>query len=241
MCPRLPRKSAWSTLAVFATLLLVLQNFVGLPIASAPEVGDGVFAKFRVERLKRLKPASAAKSDPEVPSIRLFPALPRAMQTPCPSREGRCRQLGRPFCSQEYNAMVISAGLPYLQLHKFVMTLVIGVALFYETGFLEHKVLDKANAMGYAMFFCLIFIWVSLPKATPELVRLTCLPAGCLFRSGPCGDRHIHVLHVETFRLFVGNGSSHGGDLPLRFPATFIITDEVTNAGCAYKGEGSTV
>ncbi len=67
------KKVGLEHLAVFATLLLVLQNFVGSLIASLCLKSETkrLLAKFRSGEAEEAKPASAAKSDPEVPSIRL--------------------------------------------------------------------------------------------------------------------------------------------------------------------------
>lgn len=56
------------------------------------------------------------------------------------------------------------------------MALIMGI-LFYETGFLEYKVLSKANAEGYAMFFCLILVFVSLPRRRPRWSAPSCTPS----------------------------------------------------------------
>jgi hypothetical protein len=78
------KKVGLEHLAVFATLLLVLQNFVGLPIASLCLKSETkrLLAKFRSGEAEETQAGKAPKSDPEVPSIRLFPAFPKPMQTP---------------------------------------------------------------------------------------------------------------------------------------------------------------
>lgn len=233
------KKVGLEHLAVFATLLLVLQNFVGLPIASLCLKSETkrLLAKFRSGEAEETKAGNAPKSDPEVPSIRLFPAFPKPMQTPFVLL-AKTAIVGwvALLAAQHYNAMVLGAGLPYLQLHKFVMALIMGI-VFYETGFLEHKVLDKANAMGYAMFFCLIFIWVSLPQATPELVRSLVYPLAVCFG--------VALVGIVTSTFFTSKILGYSWAMATAiavtclfgFPATFIITDEVTTAGCANAQE----
>ncbi len=234
-CRKPPRRRGLEHLAVFATLLLVLQNFVGLPIASLCLKSETkrLLAKFRSGEAEETQAGKAPKSDPEVPSIRLFPAFPKPMQTPFVLL-AKTAIVGwvALLAAQHYNAMVLGAGLPYLQLHKFVMALIMGI-VFYETGFLEHKVLDKANAMGYAMFFCLIFIWVSLPQATPELVRSLVYPLVVCFG--------VALVGIVTSTFFTSKILGYSWAMATAiavtclfgFPATFIITDEVTTAGCA--------
>lgn len=69
-------------LVVFATLLLVLQNFVGLPIASMclKIEGNRLLTKHRSGEAEAV--TQAVKSDPEVPTWKLFPATPKPLRTP---------------------------------------------------------------------------------------------------------------------------------------------------------------
>lgn len=229
------KKVGLEHLAVFATLLLVLQNFVGLPIASLCLKSENrrLLAKFRSGEAGRGEfHANAAKSDPEVPTFKIFPALPKPLQTPFVllAKTAIVGWLAL-LVAEHYNTMVIGAGLPYLQLHKFVMALVMGI-LFYETGFLEHKILDKANAMGYAMFFCLIFVFVSLPQATPELVRSLVFPLVICFGVALVGIVATTFVTSKILGYTWALSTAIAVTCLFGFPATFIITDEVTTAGC---------
>ncbi len=228
------KKVGFEHLAVFATLLLVLQNFVGLPIASLCLKSEtrrllGKFRKGEVEEVSGAK----VKSDPETPSLRVFPALPRPLQTPFVllAKTAIVSWVAL-IVAQHYNGMVIGAGMPYLQIHKFVIALIMGIA-FYETGFLEHKVLDKANAMGYAMFFCLIFVFVSLPQATPELVRSLVFPVLVCFGVSLVGIVATTFITSKILGYTWAMATAIAVTCLFGFPATFIITDEVTTAGCA--------
>ncbi len=233
------KKVGLESLAVFATLLLVLQNFVGLPIASLCLKSETrrLLDKFRKGELEGASGASGEKSDPEKPSLRLFPAFPKAIQTPFVllAKTAIASWLAL-LVAQHYNAMVLGAGMPYLQIHKFVMALVIGI-LLYETGFLEHKILDKANAAGYAMFFCLIFVFVSLPQATPELVRSLVYPVVVSFGVSLVGIVLAAFVMSKILGVTWALATAIGVTCLFGFPGTFIVTDEVTTAGCANPEE----
>ncbi|MFW5807167.1 MAG: hypothetical protein ACOCWU_05815 [Spirochaetota bacterium] len=72
-------------LAVFATLLLVLQSFVGLPIASfcLKRESTRLVEAFRAGETGTIgNSGKTIASDPEVPSWRLFPQLPKSLRTP---------------------------------------------------------------------------------------------------------------------------------------------------------------
>lgn len=228
------KKVGMEHLAVFATLILVLQNFVGLPIASFCLKSEArrLLAVLRSGGAAGGKKGDGPKSDPEVPTLRLFPALPKAMQTPFVllAKIAIASWLAL-LAAQHFNGFVIAKGMPYLQIHKFVMALIMGIIL-YETGFLEHKILDKANAMGYAMFFCLIFVWASLPQATPELVRSLVTPLAVCFG--------VSVIAIVISTYFTSKLLGYSWPLATAiavtclfgFPANFILTNEVVNATC---------
>lgn len=228
------KKVGMEHLAVFATLILVLQNFVGLPIASFCLKSEArrLLAVLRSGGAAGGKKGDGPKSDPEVPTLRLFPALPKAMQTPFVllAKIAIASWLAL-LAAQHFNGFVIAKGMPYLQIHKFVMALIMGIIL-YETGFLEHKILDKANAMGYAMFFCLIFVWASLPQATPELVRSLMVPLVVSFG--------VSVIGIVISTFFTSKLLGYSWPLATAiavtclfgFPANFILTNEVVNATC---------
>lgn len=217
-------------LLVFATLLLVLQNFVGLPIASACLKIEGrrLLAKFRSGEGETV--VESKKSDPEQPTWRLFPATPKPLRTAFVllAKTAIVSWLAL-LAAQYFNAMVIKAGLPYLQIHKFVMALIMGI-IFYETGFLEHKILTKANAEGYAMFFCLILVFVSLPQATPEMVRSLVYPLVVAFGVSLIGIVITTFIMSKVLRCSWAIATAIAVTCLFGFPGTFIVTDEVTTA-----------
>ncbi len=227
------KKVGLEHLAVFATLLLVLQNFIGLPIASLCLKSETkrLLGKFRAGEIEHVN-GKAEKSDPEVPTFKVFPALPKPLRTPFVllAKTAIVGWLSL-FLAQHFNAMVLGAGLPYLQIHKFVMCLIVGIVA-YEIGFLEHKVLDKGNAMGYAMFFCLIFVFVSLPQATPELVRSLVFPLVLCFAVALVGIVISTFFTSKLLGVTWAMATAIAVTCLFGFPATFLLTDEVTNAGC---------
>ena len=159
-------------LAVFATLLLVLQSFVGLPVASfcLKRESNKYIVAFRAG--KTGKPTGDKKSaDPEVPTFKLFPALPKALQTPF-------ILLAKTFLVAWLAVTV--AGLGKNVVHPYIVALLFGI-IFYELGFIEHKVLDKANSGGLALFAMLVPIFMSLSKATPAMVGSLIVPMIIVF------------------------------------------------------------
>ena len=89
----------------------------------------------------------------------MIPALPKALQTPFILL---AKTLFVAWLA------VTAAGLIGNVIHPFIVALFFGI-IAYEIGFIEYKVLDKANSAGLAMFFLLVPIFISLSKATRNL------------------------------------------------------------------------
>ena len=147
-------------LSVFAALLLVIQNFVGLPVASWCLKKEGRRLLQEMHSGSAPGRKEVAKIDPDVPAWRLFPATPKELQTP--------------FILIFKVFLVGYVAVWFGQftggvIHKLILALIFGI-IFYESGFLEHDIFTKAKAEGYAMFFCLIPVWTGLTAATPGMV-----------------------------------------------------------------------
>ena len=225
----------FTELSVFAALLLVIQNFVGLPVASWC---------LKIEGRRLLKQMhsgvagekEAVKIDPEVPAYRLFPATPKALQTPFVL-------MFKTFLVG-YIAVWVAQYIPVVtgklgfqfSIHKLVLALIFGI-IFYEVGFLEHDVFTKANCAGYAMFFCLIPVWAGLTDANPKMVMNLIYPIVLCFA--------ISLVCLAVTSLILGKILGYSWALSMAvsttclygFPATFIVSSEVSAAISANEEE----
>jgi hypothetical protein len=210
----------FTELAVFAALLLVIQTFVGLPVASwcLKREGRRLLKVFQAGAATPTE--EAAKIDPEVPAYRLFPPTPKDLQTP--------------FVLMFKTFLVGYLAVWFGELtggviHKLVLALIFGI-IFYEIGFLEHDIFTKANCAGYAMFFCLIPVWTGLTAATPEMVVNLAYPTVLCFA--------ITLVALAITSLILGKllGYSWAVSMAISttclygFPATFIVSNEVSTA-----------
>lgn len=217
-----------ATVAVFVTMLLVLQSFIGLPIASF------CLSREAAKRVKEFRSAQLGgeeqdkkKTDPERPLWQLFPRTPDALKTPF---------------ILIMKAMLIGwlgvyvAGLTGNVINKYILALVFGI-FFYEVGFLEHKVLDKANATGLALFALLVPVFHSLPDATPALVASLIVPIAVSFS--------LAIVGIVLMTLVLGKLLGYPWTLSIPigvsclfgFPGTFIIAEEVSNAASENEKE----
>ena len=215
----------FAELAVFASLLLVLQNFAGLPVASACLKLESarLLKKFRsnAEQVEE-----AVKIDPEVPAFRLFPETPKPLRT---SFVLLFKGALVAYLAVWFSPVLSGLTEGYVNIHKLVLALVFGI-IFYETGFLEHDIFTKANAGGYVTFFCLVPIWTGLTAATPEMVvslfkpvlfcfvvALVALAITSLLTGPLLGYSWFAAMAISVTCLF-------------GFPGTFILSNEVSAA-----------
>lgn len=216
------------SLAVFATLLLVLQGFVGFPIASycLKRESKRLLKRFRDNPEAERGKASAA-ADPEVPLWKLFPALPSQLRTPF-------ILLAKTFLIGWVAVKV--AGLMGNVVHPYIVALIFGI-LFYELGFIEHKVLNKANSEGIALFLMLVPVFMSLSKATPQMVASMIVPIILVFVISLVGL----VLAALLLSRFIGYSwevcLAVGSTCLFGFPGTFIISQEVAESQAANAQE----
>ena len=209
-------------LSVFAALLLVVQSFVGVPVASwcLKLEGRRLLNTFRAGGGTAATTENSVTIDPEVPAYRLFPATPKGLQTPF-------ILMFKVFLVGYIAVWVgqITGGV----IHKLVLALIFGI-LFYETGFLEHDICTRANCAGYAMFFCLIPVWAGLTGATPQMVLDLAYPTVLCFA--------ITLVAIAATSLILGKVLGYSWAISMAisttclygFPATYILSNEVSTA-----------
>jgi hypothetical protein len=209
----------FTELAVFAALLLVIQNFVGIPVASWC---------LKIESRRLLKQMHAGvtgekeadKIDPEIPAYRLFPATPKNLQTPFVLM---CKTFFVGYLAVWFGELIGGA------VHPLVLALIFGIA-FYELGFLEHDIFTKATATGYALFFTLVPIWAGLTAADPVMILNLFFPIALCFAIS------LVCLTITSRILSLILGYSWPISMAISttclfgFPATYIVSNEVSTA-----------
>ena len=198
---------------VFVTMLLVLQSFVGVPIASFCLRREA--RRLRAEFAAGAQAAAAAAEKTE--RKKLIPPLPKKLRTPFIL-----------LCKSFLVAAlaVAAAKLTGNKVHPFVMALVFGV-LAYELGFLEGRILEVAASSGLSIFIMLLPTYVNLSKATPQMVASLLFPIVVSFAAAVVGlivsSLIISKIAHTSFDLTLAIGSC----CLIGFPGTFIVSDEV--------------
>jgi hypothetical protein len=208
-------------IAVFVTILFVVQLFVGLPIAAACLSAE---ARSAVEKFRREGGQSdsvdAGMLAASKPRWQIFPELAPDLQTPF-------------ILLLKLLAItalaVYSADLSGGAINKFVLALAFGV-LFKELGFLEVKILDKANGSGLTLFLLFLLVYWYLPKATPELLVSMITPVIVVFVLALVAVAVTALAASKMFGYSWRLCMALGVSCMFGFPGTYIIPEEVAKA-----------
>ena len=205
-------------LAVFATLVMCAQGFVGYPVAS-------LCLKSEAKRLKRdidagsvsLAPVNAAQATARK---KLIPALPAKYNTP------------NTIIAKVILVALLSTWVSSLfndAVNKLVWCLVFGV-LLKELGFLDEDALGKANATGIVMPIITLSIFTNLASATPEMVGSMVVPLLVCVVIGTIAFSLVSILVGKLFGYSWQMSMAIGSSCLFGFPGTVIISNEVSES-----------
>ena len=154
------------SIAVFTTLLVVTQGFLGLPVASLllNKEAKRLLNNFRNNAVdneaKAVEEVAATVNNPKKVKKKLIPPLPEELQTNyiLLTKIGLVAILG--FKIADLTNGVLNAN---------VVCLLLGI-IGREIGFLEENIMTKANALGLAMVGLMAVALGNLTMATPQLL-----------------------------------------------------------------------
>ena len=207
-------------LAVFATLVMCAQGFVGYPVAS-------LCLKSEAKRIKAQLDAgelSVASQDAEKAAAasrkKLIPALPAKYNTPNVV-------LAKVVLVALLSVFVSS--LFHDAVNKLVWCLIFGV-LCKELGFLDEDALGKANATGIVMPIITLSIFTNLASATPEMVVSMVVPLLVVIAIGTVAFAVVSILIGKIFHYSWQMSVAIGSSCLFGFPGTVIISNEVSES-----------
>lgn len=207
-------------LSVLATLLVVVQGFLGYPLASfcltreARRVVAGELTQ--VEAAVQPK----AEMDNGVLKFRL-PPMPEKYQTSF--------VLIAKTAIVAYAAVSLANAIPGVPIHPYVMTLIFGI-IAAEIGLLETDTLTKANAFGLAILALMAIIMTNLNQATPEMLAGLLAPLVGTLILGAIGIFIASSLVGRMVGLTPEMASAIGLSALFGFPGTFILSHEAAKA-----------
>lgn len=212
-----------TSLSVFAVVIYVVQGFIGYPLTSImlKREGRNYLQKYRNGEItvNVNQPELAGSQKQE---LKLFAKLPEKYNT------NFFKLLRLIFVA--YLAYLASVLLePIITIHPYVLCLAFGV-IATSVGFLETRVLEKANGFGFAMFALLLFIFDGLKEATPSmLLEIVWLLIGTII---------LGVIGMYLFSWVMGKVLKVSKEMAFAvsltalygFPQDYIITNEVVES-----------
>lgn len=209
-------------LALFAVLMLAVQNFVGIPIAS--QLLKRSARKFLHDDAAYALYAGRSAGDTAATVGRKPLALPASLDMPSVSLAKLALVTALAFYVGNFTAQYTGGFLSYI-----IVALVFGT-VFTELGFLESNVLGETQASGFVMFATLMIAFSSLANTSPAQVVSMLVPlliaqvigvAGC-FAAGILLGK---LLRVEWFLAVSMILTCLFG-----FPTTMLMSNEVAEA-----------
>ena len=207
-------------LAVFATLVMCAQGFVGYPVAS-------LCLKSEAKRIKaKLNSGELSASDLEASKAaegshkKLIPPLPAALNTP------------NAILAKVVLVALLSvtvSGMFHDAVNKLVWCLIFGV-LCKEIGFLDENALGKANATGIVMPIITLSIFTNLASATPQMVGSMIVPLLVVIVIGSIAFSVVSILVGKIFGYSWQMSMAIGSSCLFGFPGTVIISNEVSES-----------
>ena len=208
------------SIAVFATLLVVIQGFFGLPIASLLLNKEARKITSSLEENSLVNKAQLEVAASMEEKKTLIPPLPKNLQTPYMllAKVGLTALFS--FKLSELTNGAINA---------YVMCLLVGI-IAKEIGFLEGDILTKSNSFGLAMVALMAIVFGNLTLATPEMLASLLLPL--------VGSLTLAVIGIIISSVILGKILNYSKEVSISigisalfgFPGTFIISNEVANA-----------
>lgn len=209
-------------IAVFVTLLVVVQGFFGYPVASfmLNREAKKLLKAFHENNGKASEVEAKAAVEPKKERKKLIPPLSKDLQT---TYILLAKLAIMAFVSFKLAALTNDV------VHKYVMCLFVGVAA-REIGFLEEAVMTKANAFGLAMVALMAVIFGNLAKATPEMLASILFPLIASLVLGVIGISIFSAIAGKLLGYSIEMSIAIGASALFGFPGTFIISNEVANA-----------
>jgi ABC-type multidrug transport system fused ATPase/permease subunit len=207
-------------LAVFATLVMCAQGFVGYPVASLCLRSEGKRLQKKIAAGEIDISATQQTATLENSGKKLLPALPDKYNGP--------NVILAKLVLVALLACWVS-GLFNNVVNKLVWCLVFGV-LLKELGFLDEDSLGKAKASGLVMPVITLSIFTNLAAATPDMVGSMLLPLLIVIVVGVICFTVASILIGKLFHYSWQMSMAIGASCLFGFPGTLIVSNEVSNA-----------
>lgn len=219
-------------LGIFAALVMVVQGFVGYPVASLCLRSEAKRVRRLVESGAELKGVTAKVSSAAVSSKkRLIP--------PLPDKYNGANVIMAKVAFIGWLATIFAtwiSGVIGFNISNLIIALIFGV-LCKELGFLEEGPMGKASADGFMLVVVTLSIFTNLADSTPSMVAGMLWPLIVVVVTGSVTFLVLSPLVGKIFGLSWQMSCAIGSTCLFGFPGTYIVTNEVVNATATNEQE----
>lgn len=212
-------------LSSFVVLILVVQNFVGIPIASQLLRRDArVFLKnpenitLYAHKDDETDGAAAKRKPLQLPAMFDRPSVYLLKLTVIAA------------ISQK------AAGLTGGKIHFFVFALLFGI-LFSELGFLEKNSLPRTGSNTFIIFATTVIIFSNLANTTPQQLVSMIVPMLAVLLLGVIGAFVVGTVVSKALNVTPSLGVSLALTCTFGFPTTMLMSQEVSKAMASNEEE----
>lgn len=210
-------------LAVLASLLVVVQGFVGYPLASFFLKKEATLVRDKY-RAGEISTEVGTQSSEKPTKKKWFPKLPAAYE----SANYFLAKTALAALLAQLLAAALNEVVGFRLIDSNIVALLMGI-LLSEVGFLEKEILVKSNSFGISMAALTSVILSALTAATPEVIKGLLLSILIALAFGSIGIILFSLLASKIFKLSKWMCLGIGISALFGFPGTFIVSQEVTN------------
>jgi hypothetical protein len=205
-------------IGVFTALIVAMQGFIGLPVASFCLRKNALLLKKQFAAGGAVSASTVTKTTGKK---RLIPNFPEAIRG---SANFLLAKLGV--------AVVLAIWLSSLTggvIHRFVMCLIVGV-LLKALGFLDDNIMTRANSFGFAMVALMAVVFGNLATASGEILASLAGPIAIAFVLGLTGIVPPSLVVGKLLGVAPYMSLAIGITTMVGFPGTFIVSNEVAKS-----------
>ena len=217
----------FNDIAVFATILVVVQGFFGYPIASYFLNKEAKLILKRKNEFTQENLTTSNSKGQAVTRKKIIPPLPKELQTSFVLLAKLSLTALLSFKLAELTNNII---------HPYVMCLLVGI-IACEIGFLKRDILTQSNSSGLAMVGLMAVIFSSLAKATPDMILSLLFPIVASLTLGTIGIIIFSAIVGKLLGISPSMSIAIGSSALFGFPGTYIISNEVATANAKNEEE----
>lgn len=210
--------------AVFALMILCLQGFVGVPIASSlcRKEGNRILAEWKAGRYVP-KAQQEEKTGP-FSRFKIFPSVPE-----------KYNSANLILFKVALIALVAWKLAQLTGVNQLIFALLLGI-LFHEIGFLDEAALTKANGFSFVMAGALCNIFSGLADTTPQIILNMLVDLILLIVIGVAIMIVSAIILGKIFHFRWTMSISMAATALFGFPGTYLVSREVA-AACGQTDE----